>query len=241
MQNRFKNCKRNKYPLLLCVLILLLSLDTLAQKFPKYPDSLFSPYYHQRVSQFKLLPNIKPDVVFLGNSITDGGNWSELFPKLKILNRGINGDVTTGVLNRLEEVANRHPKKLFLLIGTNDLARGVKKEVVLRHIYKIIALLKVHSSETQIYVQSIFPVNEEPQLFLNHANNTAEIEYINAQLQKEADDVGYTYIDIFTYLKNEKGEMNLEYSNDGLHLLGKGYILWKDLISPYVFGLGDKP
>lgn len=227
-----------------CILllgILLFPLNFNAQEYPHYPDSLFPPYYHQRASQFKLMPQLQPDVVFLGNSITDGGNWAELFPELKVFNRGISGDITKGVLNRLGETVDRHPRKLFLLIGTNDLAQGDDKDDVLNRIRQIISLIRTHSPQTEIYVQSIFPVNAEPHRFLGHAKNTEKIKYINHQLQKEAEKNGYTYIDLFTALKNEEGHMDLSYSNDGLHLLGKGYMLWKHLIYPYVFDVSEKP
>src|SRR5699024_8845969 len=98
------------------ILFLFVGFVGLAQELPQYPDSLFSPYYHQRATQFEDLPKTEDQIVFLGNSITDGGNWSELFQDDKIINRGINADITTGVLNRLKEVVNRKPKKVFLLI-----------------------------------------------------------------------------------------------------------------------------
>src|SRR5688572_21180522 len=89
-------------------------------RLPIFPDSLFSTYYQQRVTHFKSLPNTKGDIVFIGNSITDGGEWNELFNDLKIKNRGISGDVSTGVLHRMDEIAQRKPAKVFLLIGVND-------------------------------------------------------------------------------------------------------------------------
>ena len=116
------------------VLCLLLAQNILpAQiRLPVYPDSLFSTYYHQRVSLFKTLPKTKGDIIFLGNSITDGAEWSELFNGRRMKNRGISGDVTAGILHRLEEIANGRPAKIFLLIGTNDLARGATADSVVK-------------------------------------------------------------------------------------------------------------
>jgi hexosaminidase len=67
-----------------------------AQQKPVIPDSLFSTYYHQRVTHFKSLPQSNGDIIFLGNSITDGGEWQELFDDLSVKNRGISGDVSAG-------------------------------------------------------------------------------------------------------------------------------------------------
>ena len=56
---------------------LLLNVAAMAQvRLPHYPDSLFSTYYHQRVTHFRSLPQTKDDIIFIGNSITDGGEWS---------------------------------------------------------------------------------------------------------------------------------------------------------------------
>ena len=99
-------------------------------KLPAYPDSLFPTYYHQRVTLFRALPQTKEDIIFLGNSITDGGEWGELFNDIKIKNRGISGDITAGVLHRLDELANGKPAKVFLLIGVNDLARNITADSI---------------------------------------------------------------------------------------------------------------
>ena len=103
-------------------------------KQPSFPDSLFSTYYHQRVSLFRSLPQTTGDIVFLGNSITDGGEWTEMFADPKVKKRGISGDSTSGVLNRLDEVYNRKPAKVFLLIGVNDLARNMQPDSVAANI-----------------------------------------------------------------------------------------------------------
>ena len=97
---------------------------------PVFPDSLFSTYYHQRATHFTQLPATQGGVIFLGNSITDGGEWAELFPGIQVLNRGISGDYSTGVLNRLAEVYNRKPDKLFLLIGVKSCHRLIQFRLV---------------------------------------------------------------------------------------------------------------
>ncbi len=137
---------------------------------PAYPDSLFPTYFHQRVSLFNALPNTKDDVIFFGNSITDGGEWSELFNDLKVKNRGINGDVTAGILNRLMEVYSRKPTKVFLLIRTNDLVRNISPDSELKNMLSIVTLLKEKSPATRLFVQSIFPVNEKFGKFEGHTN-----------------------------------------------------------------------
>lgn len=213
----------------------------LAQQLPTYPDSLFSTYYHQKRTQYELLPHREGEIIFLGNSITDGGAWYELFDDPQILNRGISGDVTKGILNRLGEVIERKPKKVFLLIGTNDLARGETVETVLENIRKIVSLIHDFSPSTEVYVQSIFPVNPAKGLFGGHTKREPEINSVNEALKKQASENKYTYIDVFKALQNDEGQMDLAYSNDGLHLLGAGYMTWKHVVFPYVYDLNEKP
>src|SRR6476660_7913769 len=94
-------------------------------KFSFIPEASLTTYYQQRYSLFSSLPQTSGDIIFLGNSIIDGGEWSELFNDLRIKNRGISGDVSAGVLNRLTEIIHRKPGKLFVMIGINDLANGI--------------------------------------------------------------------------------------------------------------------
>ena len=69
--------------------------------------------YIQRSTQFELMPERNTDIVFLGDSITARFEWQEYFSDLTVANRGIDSDVTEGVLNRLDTVENQHPKKSF--------------------------------------------------------------------------------------------------------------------------------
>lgn len=66
-------------------------------KLPTYPDSSFSTYYLQKASFAASLPDTKNDIVFIGNSITDGAVWSELFNDVHVKSRGFSGDVTSGL------------------------------------------------------------------------------------------------------------------------------------------------
>lgn len=221
--------------ILYCILSYMISYGQLPPQQPHYPDSLFSTYYHQRVSLFRLLPQTKEDIIFLGNSITDGGEWSELFADNRIKNRGISGDNTIGVLNRLDEVYDRKPAKIFLLIGTNDLARNTPPDTVTKRICQIASLLNAFSPHTKLFVQSIFPVNEHFGKFTGHTSKRKEILDVNDQLRRLAPEYHYQYIDVFAGLADSTGRLDAAYTNDGLHLTGAGYLRWKEAISQQLY------
>lgn len=192
-----------------------------------------STYYLQRVSHFNELPAIKGATIFLGDSISDGAEWNELLPKTaKVLNRGISGDASQGVVERLPEVIRHQPKKVFLMIGVNDLSRGETPQNVVANIQKVATKLHQESPKTKLYVQSILPVSDYYKKFEKHTNKGAEIQYVNNALKASAKEFNYTYIDLGTLFADAQGKMKNDYSNDGLHLLGRGYQTWISNIKP---------
>jgi len=221
--------KYNKVFFMLCCVFAMITMDGEAQ------DKRFSNYYHQRKTLFEQLPNTKGEIIFLGNSITDGGEWIELLNNKKVRNRGISGDITDGVLYRLDEVIESQPKIVFLLIGINDLARGIKSDTIVSHVQKIALRIKEQSPHTKVYIQSILPVNQVFKKFSGHCSKTDEIISINNALEVWCEGHTSHYLDLFSHFKNEEDNlMSTEYTNDGLHLTGAGYLLWADIIKPYI-------
>jgi len=194
----------------------------------------YSPYYLHSKSMFESLPNTSGEIIFLGNSITDGCNWTELFQDLRVKNRGISGDVTEGILNRLDEVTESNPSKVFIMIGINDLARGKSKKEILDN-YKIIVDRIIQASpKTEIYIESILPVNEKYGRFKNHYSKADSIVSLNNNLENLAKEKGQTYVDLYSSFVDNNGKLKDEFTEDGLHINGDGYQLWKSLVEKYV-------
>ena len=208
---------------------------------PSYSDSIFSTYYHQRKSLFESMPVGRGDIVFIGNSITDGGEWSELFDDLRVKNRGISGDFTAGILHRTQALAMGRPSKVFLMIGVNDIARGIATDSVVRNILTFSSYLRQESPTTRLFVQSLLPVNKSFGKFAGHTSRADSIRKVNRRLKELADANGYTYIDLHSPFCDKAGNMDVRYTNDGLHLTGEGYLLWKHLVFPHVQGVREKP
>lgn len=194
----------------------------------------YSTYYEQRKSFFESLPDTEGEIIFLGNSISDGCNWSELLNNPRAKNRGISGDNTGGILNRLDEVTSSRPAKIFLMIGVNDLARGVSEETILSNYRSILENIKKGSPKTKVYVQSILPVNADFGKFSGHVSKNKEIINLNEELNALAEEFKYVYLNLHASFVNEKGLLDPSFTNDGLHLLGAGYIHWKSLLGDYV-------
>lgn len=188
----------------------------------------------QRLDLFKSIPVSSDDIVFVGNSITNGGQWADIFPDISVKNRGISGNTTRMVLDRLSMITERHPRKIFLLIGVNDLPSATESGPVLRNITAIIEQIKRESPTTSIFVQSIFPVNSSFSNF-SHNQKGALILEVNEKLKSLCEQKNITYIDVHSRLRisDTNNNLNPAYTNDGLHLLGEGYALWASVIKPY--------
>ncbi|MBD0831603.1 family 20 glycosylhydrolase [Aestuariibaculum sediminum] len=202
---------------------------------PLEPLKTYSSHYHKRLDIFESERDTENEIIFLGNSITEGGNWKALFPKENVVNRGISGDVTDGILNRIEEVTSSQPSKVFLLVGTNDMARGRSINYVLKGVEEIIKAIQSQSKNTIIYLQSILPINPDVgNKFSGHKANHIKIMEANIQLQKLADEMGIHFINIHKAMRNQNKYLKEKYTHDGLHLTEAGYKKWKKEINKFV-------
>lgn len=195
----------------------------------------YSDYYYKRKEFFKKIPDTKNEVIFLGNSITEGGDWKALFPDKNVVNRGISGDVTDGILFRLDEIASSQPDKIFLLIGTNDMAKGKSMDYVVDNTEKIIEQIQQQSPATKIFLQSILPINPTiGKKFSGHKANRQKIMATNKRLRILAKKHHIKYINLHKRMDNGKKYLKPEYTYDGLHLSNEGYQKWKKVINKYV-------
>ncbi|WP_236940368.1 GDSL-type esterase/lipase family protein [Flavobacterium anhuiense] len=191
-------------------------------------------FYDQRRSFFESMPTDKNEIILLGDSITNCANWEEIFPDKKVKNRGISGDITLGVLDRMDEIVRSKPKKVFILIGINDIAQKISPEKILENYQNIILKLKNDSPRTRVYIQSILPTNDEFDTFKNHQGKMQMIKEINIELEKLAKENKVEFINLFQYFLDQNGKLSKSYTNDGLHLLGPGYLLWASIIKKYI-------
>lgn len=194
----------------------------------------YSTFYVQRASLFSKLPITPKDIVFIGNSITNGAEWNELFPRKRVKNRGISGDTSEGVYDRLDPVVKGKPAKIFILIGINDISRGIQADTIAQNMKRIVEKIQNESPKTKIYIQSILPVNPDFGMFKGHMKPQL-IKEINQSYQNIAQEYKVNYIDLYShFLEEGTDKMDKKYTNDGLHLLGEGYLLWREIVKPYL-------
>lgn len=195
-----------------------------------------------RATQFERLPPAPGQVVFFGDSITEGGLWHEWFPGLPLVNRGIGGNTVDDLIARMD-TAIADPAAIFLLVGTNDLdTSGVMEPMFARPQLSVdeiaerkaalVAAIRERAPQAPLFLQSVMPRQKE----------LAEmLRTLNAHYRRIAQGADAVYIDLWPALADEFGRLRPEYTLDELHLTGAGYAAWVDVLRPFVAGLNISP
>lgn len=188
-------------------------------------------YYLNTQTMYALLPIKKHDFVLVGDSHTKRFNFTEYFAAdFYVKNRGIEGDISAGVLNRMNQIIPGKPEKIFIEIGYNDLTYQITPDSVCKNIKLIVNKIKTGSPTTKIYINSVFP-SDRADLGVTVKE---EIKELNRCLKQLCKDDSIPYIDIYSKL-SDKGILNKKYdSGDGIHLNGPGYIVWAETLKPYL-------
>ena len=186
-------------------------------------------YWREKASFFDAF-HAPASVVMVGDSLTDGAEWRELFPGVAIVNRGIDGDTADGVLERIGAIVALRPAKVFVMIGINDFVAGRSVDAVLRSYGRIVAALR--ESGAEVFVQSTLMCNAAKAAWAGCAAANGKVAQLNARLAALGAK-GPTFIDLNAKLAGAAG-LKSELTFDGVHLNGAGYRLWRDEISPYV-------
>lgn len=209
----FKFMKKNKTKILgitiliLFIIIIVLSFDNIKMKKSK-----------------------REEYLFLGDSITSRYNLQTHFSKYPIINSGIGGNKTIDVLENLDNrVFKYSPSKVILLIGINDFAHNEKIEYVDKNISRIIENIHKHLPKCNIYVESIYPINQKWEEM--YATSTSpSVKDINDNVVKENEKIksyckknNYKYIDVYSQMVDSEGYLKEEYSDDGIHLNEEAY------------------
>ncbi|HSI69193.1 MAG TPA: GDSL-type esterase/lipase family protein [Gillisia sp.] len=215
---------------------LLASSALLAQETTPLDSSYANGYYVERLAFFELLPNRVNEIVFMGNSITEVGDWQEIILQPNVVNRGISGDNSYGVFHRLDEVLVSNPMKLFIMIGVNDIKRGTPISKILMNYERIAGKVKKEAPETLLYFQSVLPVTEPILATIYNQINNEKIRTLNEGIKAIAKKYNLVYIDLHNEVfLDSKGQLKRELTTDGLHLKPASYFLWIDYLQKHLY------
>jgi lysophospholipase L1-like esterase len=150
------------------------------------------------------------------------------------LNQGISGETSAGLLRRLELFRTTKPETLFIMIGINDLIRGVSGETLLANQRLIIQTLKEQHPQAEVVVQSILPHGAEQAVWEGRSRlleiPNSYIRELNQQLEAIAVEEGVYYLDLHPLFTDTAGNLRPEFSTDGLHLSAQGYLVWSSAL-----------
>ena len=176
----------------------------------------------------------RPDVVFMGNSITDC--WADTVPAFfaenNFVGRGISGQVSSQMLVRFQEdVINLQPKVVVICYGTNDIAQNngyMSLEHILHNIKSMCQLAR--ANKIKPVVCSTLPAKGfkwRPEM--RPAN---DILKLNEMIKTYAKENKIPYVDYHSALKDEENGLPKKYSKDGVHPNAQGYAVMESVILP---------
>ncbi len=222
----------------LALSVVFMATGAFAQQAKKYSD-----HYYKRTAQFEQeRPINSSDIVMLGDSLTEGGDWDTLFKEwlptgISVVNRGIIGDDAPGIYDRLHQILPGKPKKIFLLVGVNDISHQITSDSVLVDIEKVVKAIRSQCPKTKLYIQSLLPYNFEKCIYktMNKEDKTMTIRRVNKGLKKMARKYNVKFIYLYDYLK-APGSLHLDarFTKDGLHINQDAYKIWANALKKYV-------
>ena len=162
------------------------------------------------------------DVAFIGDSLTDGYDVKSYYPQYTVVNRGIGGDTTFGLEERLQvSLYDLKPKVVVMLIGANNI------HSMLDNYERILQSLQENLPESKIVLLSLTSMSRE------WGRNNQLAAYNNVRIKKLAEKYAYTFVDLYLPLMNpETGEIYDAYTTDGGHLTPKGYEVFTQTVTP---------
>lgn len=189
------------------------------------------PHYQNRQNVFKVLPLDSNSIILLGDSHFQNFEIAEFFSNPHLKNRGINSDRADQLIDRLDEIIEAQPKKVFIEIGINDLVQGKSADSTFNDIKDVVRHIQNKSPGTIVYLHELFPCN-----WLNLKSRKSivpSVLLLNQQLESFSNAQSIALVKVYEDF-NLNDRLNIAYDcGDSLHLNGIGYLRWKEIIEPY--------
>jgi len=211
-------------------------------------DDMFLREKMEKVEKYRILNQYvkKGEILFVGSSLMEGFPINEFLldfdVNAKIYNRGISGYVTDELIKVMETcIFDLAPSKIFINIGTNDIAQeGYTVERLIQNYTYILSEIKSRLPETIIYVMAYYPINglddfegkSDKSWFIQRSN--ANILKANEKVKEMTLSMNGRYINVNKGLYNEEGQLKKEFTIEGVHMYANGYkAVWDELL-PYI-------
>jgi lysophospholipase L1-like esterase len=194
-------------------------------------------HYNKRVAQFEREGGINSQsIVMLGNSLTENGkDWSQRLDCKDVVNRGIIGDNTVGMTERLCQITPHHPRAIFLMAGINNMVNNTQVINVAQQVIGLIEAIQEQAPDTKLFVESLLPINEKNGRWRTLANRTNDIPLTNMYIRAYCESHGIVFIDLFSKMtKSGSNVLRDELSADGLHITEQGYAIWETELKKYL-------
>ena len=233
---------KKRYLILICAVVLVLLAIAivyfaivLPQKREEELKAAVRAYYDAKLEQYERenaeYEDYEVDVAFIGDSLTDGYDLATYYPQYVTANRGIGGDTTFGVEERLQiSLFDLKPKVVVMLIGANNM------DTMFQNYESILQSLKENLPESKIVLLSLTSMGGE---HWGRKNQLAA--YNNVSIKLLAQKYEYAYVDLYSALYNlSTGEIYESYTTDGGHLTPLGYSIVTAQITPVLEELLDE-
>ncbi len=172
-------------------------------------------------------------VVFMGDSITDIWKLDQSFPGKPYINRGIGGQTTPQMLLRFRpDVIKLAPEVVVILAGTNDIAGNtgpMTLEEIEANLQTMAELARAHN--IRVVLSSVLPVNnytERSKIFFP-LRPPAQVVELNRWIKRYATQNNLVYLDYFSAMVDDKGMLQADLAEDGLHPNAKGFAIMAPL------------
>jgi lysophospholipase L1-like esterase len=194
----------------------------------KFNDVIYDPLDRRTI--YNLLPIKENQIVFAGDSQFQYYDTQEFFPGYTIINRGIAGDNTTGLISRLDAIFTAKPKILVLEIGFNDLTHDGSLDDIISNYAIIINKMKKISPSTKLIFLSVMPSNA----YIFSVSVKPLVPKLNNGLKKLCAENNVLFIDLYNTF-SDNGDLKKNYRCiDGIHLNGNGYVILTRAIKPFL-------
>lgn len=181
----------------------------------------------------KLLTISKGPIVFFGDSITQGFGLRKYFTSGNLINKGVSGNTTRDALKRINDVISKKPDKVFIMLGTNDIWTLMDEEATIDNYNDIINKIRTACPYVEIIIQSVLPMGKNA-LYRNPDVSNKGIDSLNLRLKEMASVCCLEYVDIGILLKDKNGNMDDQYTEDGVHIRSSAYGIWANKIKGLV-------